>query len=274
MTPTEIALFFRSGKPFEGTPHRDAKGNPFTTKPKRCDRCGGQGGSDAWKFTGWVCYKCNGRCFLADEVFKLYDADKLTKLNATADKRAAKKAAKLAADEAARKAEADARRAEFLALHGALIERAKAFTERNTFVKSVIERALDTATLTDKQVNALTDAMDRIEADDANKAKSDWVGEIGKRMRNVAVTVERVASYERASFRSYSGAMETVWIVTMRDGDGNALVSKTPTFRAEAGEKLVIDATPKDHNEYNGERQTVVLRIKVHEAPKPDEVAA
>src|SRR5262245_4127225 len=148
MTPTEIALFFRSGKPFEGTPHRDAKGNPFTTKPKRCDRCGGQGGSDAWKFTGWVCYKCNGRCFLADEVVKLDDADKLTKLNATADQRAAKKAAKLAADEAARKAEADARRAEFLALHGALIERAKAFTERNTFVKSVIERALDTATLT------------------------------------------------------------------------------------------------------------------------------
>ena len=25
-----------------------------------CDRCGGMGGSDAWKYTGWTCYKCGG----------------------------------------------------------------------------------------------------------------------------------------------------------------------------------------------------------------------
>ena len=25
-----------------------------------CDRCGGQGGSDAWQYTGWTCYKCGG----------------------------------------------------------------------------------------------------------------------------------------------------------------------------------------------------------------------
>lgn len=25
-----------------------------------CDRCGGQGGADAWKYTGWTCYKCGG----------------------------------------------------------------------------------------------------------------------------------------------------------------------------------------------------------------------
>ena len=25
-----------------------------------CDRCGGVGGADAWKYTGWTCYKCGG----------------------------------------------------------------------------------------------------------------------------------------------------------------------------------------------------------------------
>ena len=25
-----------------------------------CDRCGGQGGADAWQYTGWTCYKCGG----------------------------------------------------------------------------------------------------------------------------------------------------------------------------------------------------------------------
>lgn len=25
-----------------------------------CDRCGGRGGSDAWKYTGYTCYKCGG----------------------------------------------------------------------------------------------------------------------------------------------------------------------------------------------------------------------
>ena len=25
-----------------------------------CPRCGGQGGSDAWAYTGWTCYECGG----------------------------------------------------------------------------------------------------------------------------------------------------------------------------------------------------------------------
>ena len=25
-----------------------------------CDRCSGQGGAEAWKYTGWTCYKCGG----------------------------------------------------------------------------------------------------------------------------------------------------------------------------------------------------------------------
>ena len=26
----------------------------------KCPRCGGEGGSDRWKFTGWTCKRCNG----------------------------------------------------------------------------------------------------------------------------------------------------------------------------------------------------------------------
>ena len=25
-----------------------------------CPRCGGQGGSEAWRFTGYTCYECRG----------------------------------------------------------------------------------------------------------------------------------------------------------------------------------------------------------------------
>ena len=47
---------------------------------------------------------------------------------------------------------------------------------------------------------------------------------------------------------------------------GACLVSKSGSFRAEAGEELEFKATVKAHEQYKGAAQTVVQRIAVLEA--------
>jgi hypothetical protein len=51
----------------------------------------------------------------------------------------------------------------------------------------------------------------------------------------------------------------------MTDADGNTLVSKSPTFHAKKGETLKFKATVKAHDEYQGERQTVIQRVAATE---------
>lgn len=38
----------------------DRNGTKYWAGMVACDRCGGAGGADVWKFTGWKCYKCGG----------------------------------------------------------------------------------------------------------------------------------------------------------------------------------------------------------------------
>lgn len=54
-----------------------------------CTRCGGQGGSEAWKFTGFTCYKCGGSGLQGKpEVYREYTPEYKAKLNEKAAKRA------------------------------------------------------------------------------------------------------------------------------------------------------------------------------------------
>ncbi|MCK1668608.1 hypothetical protein IVA91_27475 [Bradyrhizobium sp. 153] len=79
------------------------------------------------------------------------------------------------------------------------------------------------------------------------------------------VTVARVASFQRPAFNA-PWTTDTVWIVTMYDAAGHCIVSKSSSFRAEAGERFSISATVKEHSQYDDEAQTVVQRIKAKEA--------
>ena len=59
-----------------------------------CDRCGGQGGSEAWKYTGFTCYKCGG----SGQVFAKW-IERTPEYEAKlAEKRKAKAAARMAED--------------------------------------------------------------------------------------------------------------------------------------------------------------------------------
>ena len=65
-----------------------------------CDRCGGAGGSDAWKYTGWTCYKCGG-----SGKMEATWIERTPEYEAKLAERRAKKAAKIAAEQAEKIAE-------------------------------------------------------------------------------------------------------------------------------------------------------------------------
>lgn len=85
-------FFTRHGTAIDASAVTATKGESCTfTYMHSCKRCGGRGGCDAWAHTGWTCYECGGVGKWATSATG-YSAEKLSKLNATRDKRRAKAA--------------------------------------------------------------------------------------------------------------------------------------------------------------------------------------
>jgi len=255
-------LFTRCGTLHTGPVRVDAKGAATFLRPRKCSRCGGAGRSDKWAHTGYTCFDCggNGQSIRGDEAVKLYTAEKLAKLNAAKAKADAKRAAKAAEIAAARAAEAAAKAGAFRAEHGALLARAEAHMD-NEFIADVITRAIDRSEITEAQAAAVSTAIDRIESRRALARASRHVGRVGDRLETI-VTVERVTSFGRPAFNA-SWITETVYVVTMRDAEGNCIVSMSPRFHVEQGARFTLRATIKDHSNYQGQQQTKVTRAKV-----------
>jgi len=253
-------LFTRYHEPPGGKVTFDKKGKPVWVHDVKCWRCGGAGGADIWKFTGWTCYRCGGTGWeRKPAIEKLYTVEELAKFDAIAAKKAAKKEAARVAAEATAKAEADARREAFWAAHGELIAKANALVGRDTFIDDVARKATERAEISEKAEAALKTAVERLIAEDTRKAASGWVGEIGERIE-VEATVERVADFIRSRFNGYG--QERVYIITLRTAEGNALVTKTPSFYAEKGSTLKLRGTVREHIEYQGEKETRLERVK------------
>ncbi len=256
-----MTLYFRHGADATGRPlYKDEKGKPYTLTPRPCSRCGGAGGSDKWAHTGWTCFDCggSGKHIHGPEKSKLYTAEQLVKLNATADKKAAKKAAAAAEKAAIAKAEAEARRADFEEVHKHLIARAEAFASRSEFVADVLYKGLEKCEWSDKQCNALLTAIERIEANDKRKAGAVYLGKIGERLKGIKATVMNRVSGE---------GLYGLWaITTLRTPEGNTIVIKSGRFYAEKGDEVTITGTVKDHSLYGDEKQTQLERVKIEEA--------
>lgn len=261
-------MFTREGVAHSGAMREVAKGRMGFSRLKTCGRCGGAGGSEAWKFTGWTCYDCGGKGSLGYESVKLYTGAELVKLNATREKKRAKKEAARMTKIAAVEAEAAAKLAGFMAVNGELVAKAKACAEKSSFVSDLVAKLEKYGSWSDKQIAVVAKIVAEIAENEVKAAASSWVGEVGKRME-FPVTVERVASYVRPSFSGRG--METVWIVSMRTTDGNAIVVKSPSFYGhEKGESFTLRATVKEHSEYRGEKQTVMMRPAVIEAEEKE----
>jgi hypothetical protein len=150
------------------------------------------------------------------------------------------------------------------------------FTEG--FAGSLLAALYNYGKLSEKQCAAVlkiidTAAVRRAErqvAFDAQKALSAFVGTLGDRT-TFRLTVDKVVQVETQRFSYYdSGVM---FIFLMRDEAGNRVIYKTKSsfelrigehyLDIKAGDKIEIKATIKAHEEYKGEKQTIVQRAKV-----------
>lgn len=94
---------------------------------------------------------------------------------------------------------------------------------------------------------------------EANKATSNYVGEVGQR---ITVNLDSVNC-----LTSWDSAYGTTWLYKLTDKDGNAYVWKTGSYISEWPETL--RGTIKKHVEYKGEKQTELSRCKVLEVKSP-----
>lgn len=263
-------MFTREGSAHSGATFKDAKGRPGFSRLKSCGRCGGAGGWSGWP--GFTCYDCGGKGNLGYETIRVYTGAELVKLNATREKRRAKVEAKRVAKNEAIAAEAAAKLAGFMAANGELVAKAKAVAEKSPFVSDLVAKLEKYGSWSEKQVAVVAKIVAEMAANEIKAAASGWVGKVGERME-MKVTVERVASYVRPSFSGRG--METVWIVSMRTPEGNAIVVKSPSFYGrEKGEVLTMRATVKTHDDYRGEKQTVMQRAAVLESELTEEKKA
>lgn len=196
----------------------DRNGTKYYEGMVTCDRCGGLGGHDVWKFTGWKCYKCGGEGKVEGK-WKEYTPEYEAKLKARREARAEKMRPIWEAQEAERKAKEEADR--------------KAREEAEAEHQRKIEE---------------------------EKAKSEYIGQVGEKIE-INVTLKKSIWYEAPSFRGFG--TETRYIHIFKDGD-NTLIWKTWNgIGKESGETLTIKGTIKEHNEYEGEKQTILTRCKV-----------
>ena len=254
-----------------------------------CRRCGGQGGSDAWRYTGFTCYECGGAGVTSKpQTWKEYTPEYQAKL----DERRAKKHAK---ELEKRKAEAATINAEFYARNGFSADGKTWAVLGDTYaIKDELKAAgcyfsgnlgwhadhdlegYDTLALDCEQCfgkdeagcfqyyNTNHEAYNAIkEENERRKAAenhSEYVGNVGDRIE-VPVTIKSAYNFEVASYSRW-GRTETHTIYTMLDKDGNVYVWKTSGWLGQEGEDVVIKGTVKEHSEYKGVKQTVLTRCK------------
>ena len=87
-----------------------------------------------------------------------------------------------------------------------------------------------------------------------------------KQRMELDVIVVRRATFYRQNFFGGFDQVEKVCVITLVDEHfGACVLSMTPSFDAEVGQRFKIKATVKSHDEYKGQAQTRVQRIKILE---------
>lgn len=223
------------------------------TIDRACSRCGGYGGNDAWKHTGWTCYRCNGATHrLPDgrfsdpagpEKIRVYSEVKLQKLKDAEAKRIAKKEAKLKAAE-------DAFRNEYVSI----IETAEYYGEKNSFIRDVIATCLGRNSMSERQECALINAFQKAQSNLVKAAAADFVGKIGDKMKR-----KLTLKWEKA----FPGAWRsTYYISTYVDAEGNIFTYKGASPKGAIGEEAEYSFTIKEHETYNDRKSNIISRIK------------
>lgn len=279
----------------------DKNGTKYYSHGCACERCGGQGGSDAWIHTGWTCYACGGSGIGPEIISKEYTPEYEAKL-------AARRAARQAKKDEEAKAKAVETNKEFFERQGfneegktwavlgktyEIKEELKAkgarwmqAIQRWTFDHKVgeyptVELSVDDIYDQDHNFTYRWNYYKRIgdetysqkiqeaEAELAkNDSNSEWFGEEGKRY-DLELTYLGYHCWE-TSF----GYHESIqYLHKFKDEAGNIYIWKTGNSMCKVtsdgyefikeGEKVTLKATVKEHGDYNGIKQTVLTRCKI-----------
>lgn len=270
-------LFSRSGEALAPN-FRDERNKPIHIRDRVCWRCGGAGGSEKWRHTGWTCYRCggSGKDPTRDRI-KLYDADQLAKLDAAKAKRDAKKAAARAEAARIEQERRDAERAEIISDNQGFLDRIDAELAHGNidFLQSVRERIVEQAKEpTDVQVQKVNEIIERNEKERARRAAARHVGEIKERR-----VFELTLLHTQSRLVSEYPHIYSHWSL-FTDENGSKIASKSAPhalgLRLEVpeggrwddrcyikGSKVRVKATVVEHTtDKNGEPITYINRPK------------
>ena len=100
------------------------------------------------------------------------------------------------------------------------------------------------------------DAM--IKGDEEEEAPSEWIGEVGDRLKELPVTL--VGIY------GFNGRYGYSQVVKFKDEDGNALTWFTAVnIPVEVGSACKLSGTIKKHDQYKDQKTTIVTRCRISE---------
>lgn len=231
----------------------DRNGTKYYEGETQCPRCSGKGiyiigvcnGREvpSWVDNG-ICFQCGGSGKVIDKW-----VERTPEYEAKLEERRAKKRAKWEQEHAEELAKQEEERQERI---------------RQNALKREAEK------LEEERIKAEKEQRERETAE--RKANSKYVGEVGDKIDKV-MTYNFCAIFEVPSFRGYGTTV--MHIHNFSDEEGNTFIWKSSNVvcelvdkekdiwaYAESGDKVLVQGTIKEHNSYNGEKQTVLTRCK------------
>ena len=191
-----------------------------------CDRCGGQGGSPAWQYTGFTCYKCGGTGRVETTLI-----ERTPEYEAKLEARRAKRQAKAQAEYEAKQAELEAQRLEQERINA---ERKAAEEARKAISQCVGEIG------------------QRITIEIVEHYTATFESHIGWKEVLMRIHVMRDASGNVYTWKTQN---------TLGYDESNDQYIRWHSIQED--EHFLLTGTIKDHSEYKGEKQTVLTRCKV-----------
>ena len=210
----------------------------------KCDRCGGQGGSEAWKYTGMTCYKCGGTGKMIQRTLE-YTPEHEAELEAQRKAKAEKQAAEWKAQQAERLAK------EIDECHK------QALIENEKFDQKQAER---------KASEYQGEVGKKITVKIVNSRSVSYESTYGWRTTTKYIHIMKDASGNTYTWNTENGLGYDVETDSkhyyMMDEKGR----KWEWHNVEDDEEFMITGTVKEHKEYDGVKQTVLTRCKIKAA--------
>lgn len=220
-----MTLYSRQGYALSRT--NTVKGKPVHIRDRACVRCGGLGGSEKWRHTGWTCFRCGGKTIDPDrETVKLYTEDQLRVLNERKAKADATRAAKKADTARLEAIRVEQDKAEIISLNQDFLDRIGEELRHgdNEILQSVVERIATRAKEpTDRQIEVVNKIIADRQAERTRLENADHIGEIGER-RDFTLTLLYTSSRQ-------TGRFPTIW-------------SHWSLFTDEIGRKVACTSAP------------------------------